>query len=182
MRHGTDNPGPVRRVAAALAAAMTTLTLFIAPAAAVDTPPIPAPPVPLTPRSITPACPDTRGSGGAIDQNGGAVVGTCWGNTPGSGPGTSASSAATWNWYGCDQWRRYSPGSFVSALRPMGELLLEDIIARGLDPTVTYVWHNVECTYVVQGGGVDGSDLTETWEWGADGHRDDGTDRSACAP
>ncbi|MEZ5379650.1 MAG: hypothetical protein R2733_24340 [Acidimicrobiales bacterium] len=166
MRLGTDTAGLAGRVAAAFAAVTATLTLVAAPVAAQPTPPDPGPPAPINPLPITPACPDTGGGGAAIDQNGGAVLGTCWGNTPGSGPDITVSSALVWNWYGCDQWRPYSPGSTVSAVSPQGELLLEDIIARGLDPTVTYVWHTVECTHVQRGAGADGADLVEIWGWG----------------
>jgi len=49
---------------------------------------------------------------------------------------------------------------------PQGQLILDDIVARGLDPTVTYVWYTVECTNVQQGAAPDGSDLVDVWSWG----------------
>jgi hypothetical protein len=54
----------------------------------------------------------------------------------------------------------------VSGIIPQGELDLDEIAAQGLDPTVTYVWHYVQCTHVDQGAGPDGGDLTATWQWG----------------
>ncbi|MCP3858926.1 MAG: hypothetical protein GY704_04680 [Phycisphaeraceae bacterium] len=166
MRHGTHTARLARRVAAAVAAVTTTLTLVIAPVAAQPSPPDPGPPAPLNPVPITPACPDTGGGGAGIDQLGGAVLGTCWGNTPGSGPDRSISSALVWQWYQCDQWRPFSPGSVVSAVTPQGELFPEDVLARGLDPTVTYVWHTIECTHVEQGAAADGGDVVAVWGWG----------------
>ena len=167
MRRGTDSTGLTHGVVATLGVVIALLfTVAIAPAAAQETPPDPPPPTPINPIPITPACPDTRGSGGAIDQNGGAVIGTCWGNSPGTGPDRSVSSALVWEWYGCDQWRPFSPGSWVSSVVPQGELLLEDIVARSLDPTVTYVWHTIECTHLQQGAAADGSDIVDTWGWG----------------
>lgn len=166
MRHGTHPPGSSHRVVAALAATMVMLVLAVAPALAQEAPPEPDAPEPINPIPITPACPDTQGGGAAIDQNGGAVLGTCWGNTPGSGPDRSVSSALVWQWYQCDQWRPFSPGSTVSAVIPQGELFPEDVLARGLDPTVTYVWHTVECTHVEQGAAADGGDLVAVWGWG----------------
>ena len=165
MRRGTDDAGLAYRVVAAIAATTALLLALAAPVAAQDAPPDPDPPAPLNPLPITPACPDTSGSGGAIDQNGGAVIGTCWGSSA-SGPSRAVSSELVWQWYGCDQWRPFSPGSTVSAVIPNGELLIEDIVARGLDPTVTYVWHTVECTHVQQGAAADGSDIVEVWGWG----------------
>lgn len=166
MRHGTDSPRAALRVVAALAATAALAIAAAAPAVAQEVPPTPAPPTPVNPIPITPACPDTRGSGSSIDQLGGSVLGTCWGNTPGAGPDRTVSSALVWEWYGCDQWRPYSPGSVVSAVISQGELLIEDIVARGLDPTVIYEWHTVECTHVQQGAGADGGDIIEIWGWG----------------
>lgn len=168
MRRGTDGSRSPRRVVAALAAATALLLgATSTPAAAQDAPPEPQPPAPLNPIPITPACPDTRGGGGAIDQNGGSVIGTCWGNSPGAGPDRTVSSALVWEWYGCDQWRPFSPGSTVSRVDPHGELLLEDIVARGLDPTVTYVWHTIECRHVqLNDLDDDTDDVIELWGWG----------------
>ncbi len=163
MRHGTDTSRSSRRVVAAIAATAAVLVAAVAPAAAQEDPPTP---VPINPIPITPACPDTSGGGASIDQLGGAVLGTCWGNTPGAGPDRTVSSALVWEWYGCDQWRPYATGSMVTSVVPHGELLISDIVARGLDPTVTYQWHTIECTHVQQGAGLDGSDIIEVWNWG----------------
>lgn len=165
MRHRTDHPRASARVVAALAATTALLVALTAPASAQDTPPPPDTPGLVNPVPITPACHDTAGSGGAIDQNGGAVIGTCWGNGA-SGPSREVSSELVWQWYGCDQWLPFSPGSTVSAVVPQGELILEDIVARGLDPTVTYFWHTIECTHVQQGAAADGGDIVQTWGWG----------------
>ncbi len=165
MRHGTDNPGSSHRVVAAAAAIAALLISLAAPVHAQESPPDPETPAPINPLPITPACPDTGGGGSSIDDLGGSVLGTCWGNAA-AGPSRAVSSSLVWQWYGCDKWRAFSPGSLVSAVVPRGELILEDIVARGLDPTVIYVWHTVQCTHVQQGAGPDGADIVETWEWG----------------
>jgi len=165
MRHCTDCARPPRRVVAACAATTALLIAIAAPASAQEAPPT-ADPVPINPIPISPACADTGGAGSSIDQLGGSVVGTCWGNSPGSGPNRTVSSGLVWAWYGCDQWRVFSPGSTVSAVVPQGELLIEDITARGLDPTGTYVWHTIECTYVETAAAVGGGDIVEVWGWG----------------
>jgi len=166
MRHGTNSPRPARRLVAALAATTALFIAVAAPASGQDTSPSSEPPAPLNPTAITKACPDTGGGGSAIDQLGGSVLGTCWGNSPGAGPDRAVSSELVWAWYGCDQWRPFSPGSTVSAVVPQGELLIEDIAARGLDPTVTYVWHTVECTFVKMSAAPDGGDIVAAWGWG----------------
>lgn len=166
MRHRTDHPRSSGRVVAALAATTTLLIALAAPAHAED-PPSPAPGSPelINPVPITPACPDTSGGGSSIDDLGGSVLGTCWGNDA-AGPGRDVSSGLVWQWYGCDRWLPFSPGSMVSKVAPQGELILEDIVARNLDPTVTYFWHTVECTHVQVGAAADGSDIIQTWGWG----------------
>jgi hypothetical protein len=152
------------RVAATLAAAVVGLLLAAVPASAQGDPPEPGP-VPSTPIPITPACPDTAGVA-RVNQRGGEVVGTCWGNAAQAPGYQGVSAASVWNWYGCDQWRPYSSGSRVSAVNRSGDqpLLLEDIVARGLDPTVVYYWYNVECEH--HSTGPDGDPVIELWGWG----------------
>ena len=150
MRHCADCAGLAFRLIA-VAAIGLTLLISGAPASAQDDPVAPINPLP-----VTPVC----GGSGDIDDAGGAVFGSCFGNTPGRGPRTEVSSAQVWAWYGCDQWQPWSAGSTVSDVISQGELLPEDILARGLDPTATYTWNTVQCTHV----GADGS--TAVWEWG----------------
>lgn len=152
MRHSSNGAGTARRVIAACAAiGVASLMWRAAPAAAQEGPVEPVDPIP-----VTPVC----GGSGDIDQAGGEVWGSCIGSTPGAGPSTTVSSEQVWNWYGCDQWRPYSPGSRVTAVASQGELVMEDILTRGLDPSGTYTWNTVECTHVAADG------TTETWGWG----------------
>ena len=150
MRYSADRAGLAVGLIAAAAIGLTAIGTG-APASAQDDPVAPVNPLP-----VTPVC----GGSGDIDDGGGAVFGSCFGNTPGRGPSIEVSSAQVWAWYGCDQWRAWAPGSTVSAVSSQGELVPEDILARGLDPTATYTWNTVECTYV----GADGT--TEVWGWG----------------
>ena len=128
-------------------------------------PPDSGPVEPSTPVPITPACPDTGGSAD-IDRRGGSAIGTCWGNAAQAPGYEGVSSATVWNWYGCDQWRSYSPGSRVSSVDRVGDvpLLLEDVVANGLDPTVVYHWYTVECEH--HSVGPDGEEVVELWGWG----------------
>ncbi len=165
MRYRTDHPRASARLAAAFAATLALHIAMILPAQAQGTPPPPETPGLVNPVPITPACPDTGRGGTSIDELGGSVLGTCWGKGA-AGPNREVSSELVWQWYGCDQWLPFLPGSNVSAVVPQAELFLEDVVARGLDPTVTYFWHTVECTHVQQGGAADGGDIVQTWGWG----------------
>ena len=131
MRHCANRAGLAVGLIAAAAIGLTAIGTG-APASAQDDPVAPVNPLP-----VTPVC----GGSGDIDDGGGAVFGSCFGNTPGRGPSIEVSSAQVWAWYGCDQWRAWAPGSTVSAVSSQGELVPEDILARGLDPTATYLEH-----------------------------------------
>ena len=140
--------------------------LAAAPVSAQDAPPGgPEPVEPAAPLPITPACPDTVGET-RFDSRGGSAMGTCWGNAAQAPTYSGVSSATVWEWYGCDQWRLYSPGSVVSAVNRHGTepLLLDDIVARNLDPTVVYFWYNVECEH--HSVGPDGDPVIDLWGWG----------------
>ena len=151
MRHGANGAGTPGRLSAAIAALGLALVGLAAPAHAQQDPVEPVDPIPTTP-----IC----GGSGDIDDAGGAVFGSCFGNTPGSGPATEISSELVWNWYGCDQWRPYTPGSLVTNVMSQGPVPLEDVLVRGLDPTGTYTWNTVECTHVAADG------TPEVWGWG----------------
>ena len=150
MRHRANRAGIARSLTALAAVGLITLTT-VAPALAQDDPVEPVNPIP-----VTPVC----GGSGDIDDGGGAVFGSCFGNTPGRGPNTAVSSAQVWAWYGCNQWKAWRPGSTVSAVRFQGGLQPDDIYSRGLDPTASYSWNTVECTFVAADG------TTTTWGWG----------------
>lgn len=150
MRYCADRAGLAVGLIAVAAIGLSFL-VWSAPASAQEDPVEPVNPLP-----VTPVC----GGGGDIDDAGGAVFGSCFGNSPGRGPSTEVSSAQVWAWYGCDQWRAWTEGSTVSGVVSQGELLPEDILARGLDPTGTYTWNTVQCTHVAADGTI------ETWGWG----------------
>jgi hypothetical protein len=151
MRHGANGAGTAGRLIAAAAALGLTVATWAAPASAQEGPVQPTDPIP-----VAPVC----GGSGDIDDAGGSVFGSCFGNTPGSGPDTSVSSALVWAWYGCEQWRPYAPGSTITNVGRRGELVVEDVLARGLDPTGIYTWNTVECTHVAADGTI------EAWSWG----------------
>lgn len=150
MRYRSNGAGLAVGLIAALAIGLLAPSAH-APAAAQTDPVEPVSPIP-----VTPVC----GGSGDIDDGGGAVFGSCFGNTPGRGPSIAVSSAQVWAWYGCDQWRAYTAGSRVAAIRVHSDLFPEDILARGLDPTATYTWNTVDCEQTAADGTV------ETWGWG----------------
>ena len=160
MRTRTNNKGIAKHLATALAVVVVTLVGFAAPVLAQDDPP-----QPINPPDTTPIPTSCFGSGDH-DDSGGTVIGSCFGNSPGTGPSTAVSSKQVWEWYRCHlNAPEFVPGSLVRNVIPTGPLSPQDIIDRGLDPTAQYGWYLLQC-WLYTGTDALGNDLFDVFAWG----------------